>query len=154
VNGMAERLVASNKRARRDYEILETFEAGLVLQGTEVKSLRSGRADLAGSFARIEGGQAWLYDCHIPPYKQGGYTNHEPKRPRKLLLHKTEIRRLVGKVAQKGVTLVPLRLYFKGGYAKVQIAVARGRVKSDKRQMIAEEEARREMRRAVRRFKG
>lgn len=151
---MAERLVASNKRARREYEIVETVEAGMVLLGTEVKSLRAGRADLTGSFARVEGGEVWLYDCHIPSYDQGGYTNHEPKRPRKLMLHKSEIRRLVGKVAQKGVTLIPLKLYFKGGYAKILIAVARGRVKSDKRRRIAEEEARREIRQAVQRFKG
>lgn len=151
---MAERLIASNKRARRDYEILESIEAGLVLQGTEVKSLRTGRADLAGSFARIEGEEVWLYDCHIPPYKQGGYVNHEPKRPRKLLLHRSEIKRLIGKVAQKGVTIIPLKLYFKGGYAKVLIGIARGRVKGDKRRLIADEEARREMRQAVQRHKG
>jgi len=151
---MAERLVASNKRARRDYEILETVEAGMVLQGTEVKSLRAGQADLTGSFARVEGREVWLYDCHIPPYKEGGYTNHEPKRPRKLLLHRAEIRRLIGKVARQGITLIPLKLYFHGGYAKVLLAVARGRAKADKRHRIAEEEARREIKLAVRRIKG
>ncbi len=151
---MAERLVASNKRARRDYEIQDTVEAGIVLQGTEVKSLRAGQADLTGSFARVEGGEVWLYDCHIPPYKEGGYINHEPKRPRKLLLHKSEIRRLIGKVAQQGITLIPLKLYFHGGYAKVLLAVARGRAKADKRYRIAEEEARREIKLAVRRIKG
>ncbi len=151
---MAERLVASNKKARRNFEVLDTIETGIVLQGTEVKSLRAGQADLTGSFARIDAGEVWLYDCHIPPYKQGGYANHEPKRRRKLLLHKSEIRRLIGKVAQKGITLVPLKLYFKEGHAKVLIAVARGRVKSDKRQRISEEEARREMKQAAGRFKG
>jgi SsrA-binding protein len=151
---MSERLVASNKKARRNYEVLEAIEAGVVLVGTEVKSLRAGRADLTGSFARIEGGEVWLYDCHIPAYEQGGYSNHEPKRPRKLLLHKSEIRRLVGKTSQKGVTLIPLKLYFKEGYAKVLIAVARGRAKSDKRHLIAEEEARREMKQEARRLKG
>jgi len=151
---MAERLVASNKKARRNFEVLSTIEAGMVLLGTEVKSLRAGQADLTGSFARIDGGEMWLYDCHIPPYERGGSTNHEPKRRRKLLLHKSEIRRLIGKVAQKGITLVPLKLYFKEGHAKVLIAVARGLVKSDKRQRISEEEARREMKQAAGRFKG
>jgi SsrA-binding protein len=148
---MAERLVASNKRARRDFEILETFEAGIVLQGTEVKSLRMGRADLTGGYARIEGGEVWLHDCHIPPYEQGGYANHEPKRIRKLLLHRAEIRRLIGRTSRGGLTLIPLKLYFSGGYAKVLIALARGRKKGDKRRLIDDDEARREMRRAVRR---
>ncbi len=151
---MAERLVASNKRIRRDYEIIETVEAGLVLTGTEVKSLRAGRADLSGSFARIEGGEVWLIDCHIPPYEQGGYSNHEPKRPRKLLLHRHQIRRLIGRVSQKGLTLVPVRLYFQGGYAKILLAVARGRGKGDKRRRIEDDEARREMKKALRSLKG
>ena len=150
---MAERLVASNKRARRNFEVLDTIEAGMVLLGTEVKSLRAGQADLTGSFARIDAGEMWLYDCHIPPYEKSGYVNHEPKRRRKLLLHKSEIRRLIGKVAQKGITLVPLKLYFREGNAKILIAVARGRAKSDKRQRISEEEARREMKQAADRFK-
>ena len=148
---MAERLVASNKRARKDYEILESLEAGLVLQGTEVKSLRAGQADLTGSYARVEGSEVWLYDCHIPHYKDGGYANHDPKRPRKLLLHSREIKRLIGKVAQKGVTLVPLKLYFSGGYAKILLGVARGRTKEDRRRSIDDEIARREMKQAVRR---
>jgi len=148
---MAERQVATNKRARRDYEILETFEAGIVLQGTEVKSLRMGRADLTGSYARIEGGEIWLFDCHIPPYEQGGYANHEPKRSRKLLLHRAEIRRLIGKTSRGGVTLIPLKIYFSGGYVKALIALARGRKKGDKRRVIDDDEARREMRQATER---
>jgi len=151
---MTERLIASNKRVRRDYEIVETIEAGLVLTGTEVKSLRSGKADLTGSFARIEAGEVWLIDVHIPPYQQGGYANHEPKRPRKLLLHRHEIRRLIGRVSQKGLTLVPMKLYFRAGYAKVLLAVARGRGKGDKRRRIEDDEARREMKRAMRSLKG
>jgi SsrA-binding protein len=151
---MTDRLVASNKRARRDYELLETLEAGLVLTGTEVKSLREGRADLTGGYATVEGEEVWLHDVHIPPYGQGGYANHPPKRPRKLLLNRRQIRRLIGQVAQKGVTLVPLRLYFKEGWAKVEIALARGRPKGDKRQRLAEETARREMQQAIRRHRG
>jgi SsrA-binding protein len=151
---MAERLIASNKRVRRDFEIIETIEAGLVLTGTEVKSLRAGRADLSGSFARIEAGEVWLVDCHIPPYEQGGYANHEPKRQRKLLLHRREIRRLIGRVSHKGLTLVPVKLYFRGGYAKVLLAVARGRGKGDKRRLIEDDEARREMKQAMRSLKG
>lgn len=151
---MADYLVASNKRARHDYEILEAFEAGLVLHGSEVKSLRAGRADLKGSYARVEGEEVWLYDCHIGPYEQAGNAGHEPKRRRKLLLKKAEIRRLIGRVAQKGLTMIPLKIYFKGGYAKVEIAVARGRVKGDRRHQIAEETARREMQQAVRKHKG
>ncbi len=151
---MPQRLVATNKRARRDYEILETIEAGLVLTGTEVKSLRAGRADLTGSYARLEADEIWLLDSHIPPYAQGGYANHEPKRPRKLLLHQREIRRLIGRLSQKGLTLVPLKLYFHGGYAKVLLAVARGRGKGDKRRQIEDDEARREMKQAMRAVKG
>ncbi len=151
---MSDRLVASNKRARYDYEILETLEAGLVLTGTEVKSLRAGQADLTGGYARLEGEEVWLYDIHIPPYRQGGYANHEPKRRRKLLLNRREVKKLIGKTAQKGVTLIPLRLYFQAGWAKVEIALARGRVKGDKRQRLAEETARREMQQAMRRYKG
>ena len=151
---MIDRLVASNKRARHDYEILETLEAGLVLTGTEVKSLREGRADLTGGYAILVREEVWLHDVHIPPYPQGGYANHMPKRPRKLLLSRRQIRRLIGKVAQKGITLVPLRLYFRDGWAKVEIALARGRVKGDKRQRLVEETARREMQQAMRRYRG
>jgi SsrA-binding protein len=151
---MSDRLVARNKRARHDYEIIETYEAGLVLTGTEVKSLRAGQADLTGGYARLEGEEVWLYDCQIPQYKQGGYANHEPKRPRKLLLHAEEIRRLIGKVAQRGVTLIPLRIYFKQGWAKVEIAVARGKTRGDKRRRIEEETDRREMKQEMDRYRG
>ncbi len=153
VRSMSDRLVASNKRARHDYEISESYEAGLVLTGTEVKSLRSGQANLKGSYARVEGEELWLYDCHIPPYKQGGLANHEPRRPRKLLMNRSEIRRLIGKVAQKGVTLIPLRIYFQGSWAKVEIAVARAKQKGDKRRRLAEEVDRREMQQATQRHR-
>jgi SsrA-binding protein len=145
-----EKLIASNRRAFHDYEVLETYEAGLVLRGTEVKSLRDGRADLKESYARIEREEAWLLGCHISPYAQGNRANHDPVRPRKLLLHRREISRLLGRVMEKGLTLVPLRLYFKGGRAKVELGLARGRKLLDKRHVIREREARREMDRAVR----
>ena len=145
-----EKLIASNRRARHNFEVLETVEAGLVLQGTEVKALRDGRADLKESYARVEGGEAWLLGCHVSPYAQGNRANHEPLRPRKLLLHKREIARLMGKVMEKGLTLVPLRLYFKGGRVKVELGLARGRKTLDKRHVIREREERREMDRALR----
>ena len=148
-------LVAQNKRARHDYSVEDVYEAGLVLTGTEVKSLRAGRASLTDGYATIEGGEAWLRGLHIPEYTQGTWTNHEPRRARKLLLHRDELRRIAGKVADSGVTLVPLSLYFKDGYAKVDLAVARGRKTYDKRQAIAERETKRETQRAVgRRTKG
>jgi SsrA-binding protein len=145
-----EKLIASNRRARHNFDILETYEAGLVLRGTEVKALRDGRADLKESYARVEGGEAWLVGCHISHYTQGNRANHDPLRPRKLLLHKREIGRLLGKIMEKGLTLVPLRLYFKAGRAKVEIGLARGRKTLDKRHAIREREERREMERAVR----
>ncbi len=145
-----EKLIASNRRARHDFDVLETHEAGLVLRGTEVKSLRDGRADLKESYARIERGEVWLLGCHISPYAQGNRANHDPLRPRKLLLHRGEINRLLGRVMEKGLTLVPLRLYFKHGRAKVELGLARGRKTLDKRQVIREREERREMQRAMR----
>lgn len=145
-----EKLVASNRRGRHDYEILETHEAGLVLQGTEVKSLRAGHADLKDAYARIEGEEAWLFACHISPYAQGNRANHDPLRPRKLLLHREEIDRLLGRVKERGLTLVPLRLYFRQGRAKVELGLARGRKTLDKRQAIREREERRALARAVR----
>ena len=145
-----EKLVASNRRAHHDFDILETHEAGLVLQGTEVKSLRDSRADLKESYARIEGNEAWLLGLHISPYAQGNRANHDPLRPRKLLLHRGEINRLLGKIMEKGLTLVPLRLYFKEGRAKVELGLARGRKTLDKRQAIREREERREVARAIR----
>jgi SsrA-binding protein len=145
-----EKLVASNRRAHHNFDILETHEAGLVLQGTEVKSLRDSRADLKESYARIEGNEAWLLGLHISPYAQGNRANHDPLRPRKLLLHRGEINRLVGKIMEKGLTLVPLRLYFKHGRAKVELGLARGRKTLDKRHAIREREERREVTRALR----
>ena len=146
----SEKLIASNRKAHFNFDILETYEAGLVLRGTEVKALRDGRADLKESYARIEGHEAWLLGCHISPYAQGNRANHDPLRPRKLLLHRAEISRLLGKIMEKGLTLVPLRLYFKGGRVKAELGLARGRKTLDKRHVIREREERREMDRAIR----
>lgn len=142
--------IATNRKARYDYTILETFEAGIVLQGTEVKSLRNGKANLKDSFARVDRGEIILCNLHISPYDQGNRFNHDPLRPRKLLLHRAEIRRLAGKVAERGLTLVPLRLYFKRGVAKVELALAKGKKLYDRREAIAERDARREIDRALR----
>jgi SsrA-binding protein len=143
------KLVAQNKKARHDYHVEETFEAGLVLTGTEVKSLRAGRASLVDGFADVKDGEVWLHNVHIPEYTQGTWNNHEPRRTRKLLLRKDEIRRLVGKTQEQGLTLVPLALYFKDGYAKVEIALARGKRNYDKRHALAEKQAKREAERAL-----
>ena len=143
--------VAVNRRAYHDYFIDETYEAGLALQGTEVKSLRAGRANLRDGYVRVEKGEAWLENVHISPYTQGGYANHEPLRSRKLLLHAREIASLVGKIKQKGYTLIPLRLYFAHNRAKVELGLARGKRQYDKRQALATADARREMERATRR---
>jgi SsrA-binding protein len=143
------KLVAQNRKARHDYHIEDVYEAGLVLTGTEVKSLRAGRASLVDGFAVLKDGEAWLQNVHIPEYDQGTWTNHEPRRPRKLLLHRQEISKLVGKTKETGLTLVPLSLYFKDGKAKVEIAVARGKKTYDKRQALAERQARRDADRAV-----
>jgi SsrA-binding protein len=149
------KLVAQNKKARHDYSIEDVYEAGLVLVGTEVKSLRAGRATLTDGYATLDDGEIWLRGVHIPEYTMGTWTNHEPRRARKLLLRKDEIRRIAAKVKDSGVTLVPLALYFQDGYAKVEIAVARGRRSYDKRQAIAERDSKRETERAVgRRTKG
>ena len=145
-----EKLVASNRRAHHNFEILETHEAGLVLQGTEVKSLRQSRAELKESYARIDGTEAWLLGLHISPYAQGNRANHDPLRPRKLLLHRGELNRLLGRIMEKGLTLVPLRLYFKHGRAKVEIGLARVRKTLDKRHAIREREETREVQRALR----
>jgi SsrA-binding protein len=144
------KLVAQNKRARYDYHIDETWEAGLVLQGTEVKSLRAGRASLVDGYAVVRDGEVWLMGVHIPEYTQGTWTNHEPRRSRKLLMHRREITRLIGKTQESGLTLIPLSLYFKDGKAKVEIGLGRGKRAHDKRQDIAKREAGREMDRAVR----
>jgi SsrA-binding protein len=149
------KLIAQNKKARHDYHLEDVFEAGLVLQGTEVKSLRAGRASLVDAYAHVKNGEAWLENAHIPEYDQGSWTNHEPRRPRKLLLHREQIAKLVGKTKESGLTLVPLSLYFKDGKAKVEIALARGKRSYDKRQSLAERDAAREIERAVgRRAKG
>ena len=154
-NRDGEKLVTVNRRARHEYHIEETYEAGLVLTGTEVKSLRAGRASIQEAFAQFKGGELWLVHMHIPPYDAGNIYNHDPLRPRKLLLHKSELNRLVGKVQQRGYTLIPLRVYFRRGYAKVELALARGKKQYDKREAIARREARREMERALqRRLKG
>jgi SsrA-binding protein len=142
-------VVARNRKARHDYHIDATYEAGIVLTGTEVKSLRAGKASLADGFAEVRDGEVWLRNVHIPEYDQGTWTNHEPRRSRKLLLRRDEISRLIGKTRETGTTLVPLSLYFKDGYAKVELALARGKRAYDKRQSIAEREAKREAERAM-----
>jgi SsrA-binding protein len=142
-------LVAQNRRARHDYHIEDTFEAGLVLTGTEVKSLREGRASLIDGYAAVDNGEVWLHNVHIPQYTQGTWTNHEPRRSRKLLLHREQIRKLNSKTQETGLTIVPLSMYFKDGYAKVEIGVARGKKTYDKRHSIAEREAKRDAARAM-----
>ena len=147
--GAPTKLIAQNKKARHDYAIEDVFEAGLVLTGTEVKSLRQGRASLVDAYADIRDGEAWLLGAHIPEYAEGTWTNHTPRRVRKLLLHKDEILRLIGKTKESGTALVPLRLYFKDGRAKVEVALARGRKTHDKRQALAERDAAQEIRNAM-----
>ena len=148
-------MIAQNRKARHDYHLEDAFEAGLVLTGTEVKSLRAGRASLVDGFAEVKDGEIWLRNVHIPEYDPGTWTNHEPRRARKLLLHGREIHKLVLATRESGVTLVPLALYFKDGKAKVEIAVGRGKKAYDKRQALAERDAKRETSRALgRRSKG
>ncbi len=142
--------IARNKRARFDYHILETFEAGLVLQGTEVKSLREGKANISDAYGIIRDGEAFLLNLHISPYERGGYTNHEPGRTRKLLLHRKEIRRLIGAVERQGLTLIPLELYFKDGVAKVALALGKGKQLHDKRETERNRDADREIARVAR----
>jgi SsrA-binding protein len=149
------KLIASNKRARHDYAILDTLEAGIALVGTEVKSLRAGRASLVDAFAQEKDGELYLYALHIPEYTHGTWTNHEPRRTRKLLLKKMELVKLLGKVQEGGLTLVPLSMYFADGWAKVELALARGKKDYDKRQAIAKRDADREISRVLgRRSKG
>jgi SsrA-binding protein len=149
------KLIASNRKARHDYAILDTFEAGLALTGTEVKSLRAGRVSLTDAFAQEQDGEFYLHAMHIPEYTLGTWTNHAPRRVRKLLLHRGEIDRLIGKVRESGLTLVPLALYFSDGWAKVEIGLARGKRSYDKRQDLAKRDAEREISRAIgRRGKG
>src|SRR5919199_888165 len=149
------KVVASNRKARHDYSILDTYEAGLTLTGTEVKSLRTGKASLVDAFAEVKQGEVYLHGMHIPEYTQGTWTNHEPRRVRKLLLNRLEIDRLTGKVKEEGLTLVPLSVYFSDGWAKVELGLARGKKLYDKRQDLAKRDANREIARAAgRRDKG
>jgi SsrA-binding protein len=143
------KLIAQNRKARHNYDIEDTYEAGIVLTGTEVKSLRAGRASLVDGYAEVRDGEVWLRNVHIPEYDQGSWTNHEPRRSRKLLMRRDEISRLIGKTRERGLTLVPLSLYFKDGYAKVEIALAKGKRTHDKRQALAEKQAKREAERAM-----
>jgi SsrA-binding protein len=143
------KIVASNRKARHDYHLEDTYEAGIMLTGTEVKSLRAGHASLVDGYATIRDGEVWLQGVHIPEYTEGTWTNHEPRRARKLLMHRLEINRLEGKTKDVGLTIVPLQLYFKDGKAKVEIAVARGKRNYDKRQALAERDAKREAERAL-----
>ena len=144
------KLIAQNKRARYDYHIDDTWEAGMVLMGTEVKSLREGKASLADGYAMVRDGEAWLVNVYIPEYLQGTWTNHSARRTRKLLLHRREIKKIMDKTSEPGLTLIPLALYFQDGKAKVEIGLGRGKKAHDKRQSIAEREAKREMARVVR----
>jgi SsrA-binding protein len=148
-------LIASNRRARYDYAFEDVFEAGLVLTGSEVKSLRAKRANLNDGYALMRDGELWLHGVHIPEYSPATWTNHEPRRVRKLLIHRGQLQRLIGRLSEKGLTLVPISLYFKNGYAKVELGLGRGKQRHDKRRAIAEKEAATEMRKAVgRRAKG
>jgi SsrA-binding protein len=139
------KVIVSNRKARHDYSILDTYEAGIALVGTEVKSLRAGRASLVDAFATVDDGEVWLRNVHIPEYVQGTWTNHEPRRHRKLLLHRAEILKLIGKTKESGLSLVPLSMYFKDGKVKVELALAKGKKAYDKRQTLAKRDAEREM---------
>ena len=145
----AQKIIADNRKAHHDYHLLETFEAGMVLLGTEVKSIREGGANLRDSFARIESGEVWVYNIHISPYRNRGYSDHDPKRRRKLLLHRQEIRKLIGKTVERGMTLVPVRMYLKDGRVKMAISLAKGKKEHDKRETIKRRETARETRAAV-----
>jgi len=147
------RLICQNRKAYHDYEIVETLEAGMVLLGTEVKSLRDGRANLKDSYAKVKKGEVFLYGLHISPYSHASYDNHDPERVRKLLLHAYEIKKLLGKTQEKGFSLIPLKLYFKGGRVKVQIALAQGKKSYDKRQSLKKKEERRELDRVRKRYR-
>ena len=146
-----QQVIARNRRARHEYAIEDTFEAGVSLTGTEVKSLRAGRASLADGFAQVSDGEVWLHNVHIPEYTQGTWTNHQPRRIRKLLLHRKEIDRIAAKTAEQGLTLVPLSLYFKDGKVKVELGLGRGKRTYDKRHDLARRDAAREVERALRR---
>jgi len=146
---LAQSSVAENRKAFHDYHIIETFEAGVALLGTEVKAIREGRVNLRDSFARVESGEVFLYNVHISPYSHRGYADHEPLRQRKLLLHKDEIRKLIGKTVERGMTLVPIRMYFKNGRVKVALSLAKGKKDYDKRETIKRREVDRETRAAI-----
>ena len=146
----AQRIIAENRKALHDYHILETFEAGVVLQGTEVKSIRDGRVNLRDSFARVEAGEVWVYNVHISAYANRGYADHEPTRRRKLLLNRQEIRKLIGRTVERGMTLVPLRLYYKGGRIKLAVSLAKGKQSHDKREASKERDWSREKQRVLR----
>ncbi|SER78329.1 SsrA-binding protein [Lentzea xinjiangensis] len=148
VKERGQKVIASNRKARHDWAILDTYEAGIQLVGTEVKSLRMGRASLVDAFAQVDDGEIWLHALHIPEYVAGTWTNHEVRRKRKLLLHKSEIERLIGKTKESGLSLIPLQMYFKDGYVKVEIALAKGKKAYDKRQDIAKRDANREIAKA------
>jgi len=148
-----EKLIATNRSARRDYTIEATYEAGIVLTGTEVKSLRRKSCSMNDGFALVRDGEAFLYNVYIAPYEEGNRNNHDPTRTRKLLLHKSEIARLTGKTQQRGFTLIPLKIYFKDGYAKVELAVAKGMAKHDKRDKLKKREQEREMEKAMKDFR-
>ena len=146
---LAQTSIAENRKAFHDYHIIETFEAGVALLGTEVKAIREGNVNLRDSYARIDGAEVWLYNVHIKPYSHRGYADHEPTRKRKLLLHRQEIRKLIGRTVERGMTLVPTRMYFKNGHVKVALGLAKGKQEHDKRETIKKREADRETRAAV-----
>ncbi|MEU5690198.1 SsrA-binding protein SmpB [Actinosynnema sp. NPDC020468] len=148
VKERGQKVIASNRKARHDYTIIDTYEAGVVLVGTEVKSLRMGRASLVDAFAQVDDGEIWLHALHIPEYVAGTWTNHEVRRKRKLLLHRNEIERLIGKTKESGLSLIPLSMYFKDGYVKVELALAKGKKAYDKRQDLAKRDAQREISKA------
>lgn len=149
INENEEKNITVNRKARHEYHILQTYEAGIVLVGTEVKALREGKANLVDSYAAIKNGEVWLVGAHISEYKQGNINNHNPTRDRKLLLNKSEIRKLIGKTKEKGLTLIPLRLYFKKGRVKVELALAKGKKSYDKRETIAKRDFQREQERRI-----
>jgi SsrA-binding protein len=149
VKERGQKVIARNKKARHEYAIEDTYEAGLVLTGTEVKSLREGRASLVDGFAQIRDGELWMYNVHIPEYNQGTWNNHAPRRMRKLLLHRSEIQKLIGKTKETGLTLIPLELYFKDGKAKIELGLARGKKDYDKRQTLLERTMKREAERDI-----
>ncbi|MGQ9504484.1 MAG: SsrA-binding protein SmpB [Thermogutta sp.] len=147
-----ERVVTHNRRAKHQYDVLDTLECGVALVGSEVKSLRNGKVSIEEAFARVKDGEVWLYNCDIPEYPQANRFNHEPKRPRKLLLHRREIHRFAAQASQKGLTLIPLKIYFKRGLAKVLLGLCRGRKEHDKREIMKREESQREIRQMVHRY--